>query len=62
MERMLVMRKVHEGQLPTEWAAANGELVDLVKRMFNRLPNRRPSAQEVVSKVCEEGRRGWGGW
>lgn len=56
MERLLVMRKIHqeEGRLPPDWGQRHPELVDLVQRMINRQPARRPSAADVVAKV--------GGW
>ena len=61
MERMLVMRKIHEGKLPEEWSRGNPDLVDLVKRMLNRLPARRPKATDVVAKVCSGSRIVWKG-
>ena len=51
MERMLTMRRLHEGRLPEEWSQGNAELVDVVQRMLNRLPSRRPTAAEVVGKL-----------
>ena len=51
MERMLTMRKIHEGVMPSEWAEGNGELVEVLGRMLNRLPSRRPRAEEVVAKL-----------
>ena len=51
MERMLTMRKIHEGHMPPEWARENAELVDVLQRMLNRLAGRRPTANEVVNKL-----------
>lgn len=51
MERMVTMRKVHEGIMPSAWAEGNGELVEVLGRMLNRLPSRRPRAGEVVGKL-----------
>lgn len=51
MERMLTMRRLHEGRLPEEWSQGNAELVDVLQRMLNRLPSRRPTAAEVVGKL-----------
>ncbi|EWM27991.1 eukaryotic translation initiation factor 2-alpha kinase 3 [Nannochloropsis gaditana] len=51
MERMLTMRKIHEGKMPPAWSDENGEMVEMLGRMLNRLPARRPRAAEVVSKL-----------
>jgi len=51
MERMLTMREIHEGIMPSEWAMGNGELVEVLGRMLNRLPSRRPRAEEMVAKL-----------
>lgn len=53
MERMITMRKIHEGVVPDDWSQSNAELMDVLLRMLNRLPARRPTASEVVSKVSE---------
>ena len=48
---MITMRKIHEGVIPDDWSQSNAELVDVVQRMLNGLPARRPKASEVVAKV-----------
>lgn len=51
MERMLTMRRLHDGRLPAEWGQGNSALVDVVKRMLSRLPAARPTAAEVVGQL-----------
>jgi hypothetical protein len=55
MERVKVLSRIRDGDLPEEWTTDTDEAV-LARMMINPNPEERPSAREILQQLVKTGR------